>query len=188
VPRRPRAERTPAALPITATSNIFSVAHRSRCLSPTCTPTKNRFRKQACSDYHSSFVLLPARCVDRFSPNSVLSICALVLPMRTPPALNAQQVDPFYRSPIRTIGSEVPSPKDRSASARPVDTPRSPIPVIPRLRRMKWRPPHRPLCGGGALISAGVPSQPNTHYFGAPSPAAFGKPPDECVSPGDNPR
>jgi photosystem II stability/assembly factor-like uncharacterized protein len=94
------------------------------------------------------------------------SIGALIFLFLTSLALHAQQVD----------RSTVASPKDRSALAKPVDRAAVANPkdhpavantVDPKTYAgMKWRL-IGPFRGGRALAVTGVPSQPNTYYFGA---------------------
>ena len=94
------------------------------------------------------------------------SIGALVFLFLSTLVLHAQQVD----------RSAVANPKDRSASAKPVDRsapakpadhPAAANTLDPKTYGgMKWRL-IGPFRGGRALAVTGVPSQPNTYYFGA---------------------
>src|SRR5882672_9361965 len=131
------APKTPA--PITATSNIFWWLTAPASY-PNLYPNENRFRQTACSDTILRFVpFFPEVCVTVSRRPVLFSICALVFLLLTTPALNAQQVD-------------------RSTVANPLD-PKT-------YGGMKWRL-IGPFRGGRALAVTGVPSQPNTYYFGA---------------------
>src|SRR5258708_16586801 len=110
---------------------------------------KKLFRKTACSDTILRFApFSPEVCVTVSRRPVLSSICAFVFLFLTALVVHAQQVD----------RSAVASPKDHPAVANTLD-PKT-------YGGMKWRL-IGPFRGGRALAVTGVPSQPNTYYFGA---------------------
>src|SRR6266849_730992 len=140
------APNTPA--PITATSNVFWLLTVSASY-PNLHPNLKRFRQTACSDTIHRFVSFSSEVCVTVSRRAVLSlIVGLVSLFLTALPLPAQKTKTF----------EV---------AKPVDAPAAVNPVDPKTYGgMKWRL-IGPFRGGRALAVTGVPSQPNTFYFGA---------------------
>src|SRR5467141_853759 len=140
------APNTPA--PITATSNLFcpAIAPASyRILHPDL----KCFRQTACSDTIHRFVSFSAEVCVIVSRRSVLSLVfSLVSLFLTSLPLLAQ----------KTKQSEVAKPADAPAAVNPVD-PKT-------YGGLKWRL-IGPFRGGRAIAVTGIPSQPNTFYFGA---------------------
>ncbi len=157
------APNTPA--PITATSNVFwllTVSASYRNLHPNL----KCFRQTACSDTIHRFVSFSSEVCVTVSRRAVLSlIVGLVSLFLTALPLPAQKTKTF----------EV---------AKPVDAPAAVNPVDPKTYGgMKWRL-IGPFRGGRALAVTGVPSQPNTFYFGAvakPASAAIFPSATACI-------
>src|SRR6266851_5365663 len=140
------APNTPA--PITATSNVFwllTVSASYRNLHPDL----KCFRQTACSDTIHRFVSFSSEVCVTVSRRAVLSLIVGLVSL--------------FLAALPSVAEKTKPPE----SAKPGDAPAVAKLVDPKTYGgMKWRL-IGPFRGGRALAVTGVPSQPNTFYFGA---------------------